>query len=379
MPNRLLGKIPYLVRMKIFENSAGKKIKIFAREVEKEALEQIKDLAECRAYKNEKIRIMPDVHAGKGCVIGTTMTITDKLTPNLVGVDIGCGVTVAKIKSPSLDLHKLDNLIKKHIPSGFSIRKSPGPFDFSNLRCAPYVDLGRAYHSIGTLGGGNHFIEVGECTNGELYLMIHSGSRNLGVGVCNYYQKWAIKQRKEQGDDHVPRDLAWLEGQPFEDYLNDMEITQRYASHNRNTMLQIITDKLKLPCEKTVETIHNYIDTKHMILRKGAVSAQDGELLVIPLNMRDGTLLCKGKGNPDWNFSAPHGAGRVLSRNQARRVLEMADYVRSMKNIYSTSVSKKTLDEAPHAYKPMDEIIDAIQPAAQLLTTIKPIYNFKAN
>ncbi|MFY9115580.1 MAG: RtcB family protein [Bacteroidales bacterium] len=353
-------------------------VKIFAKDVEKEALEQIKDLAECRAYKKEKIRIMPDVHAGKGCVIGTTMTISNKLTPNLVGVDIGCGVAVAKIKSPGLDLHKLDNLIRKHIPSGFSIRKTPSPFDFSNLRCAPYVDLGRACHSIGTLGGGNHFIEVGKSNDGELYLMIHSGSRNLGVGVCSYYQKLAVKQRKEQGDQDVPRDLAWLEGQAFEDYLNDMEITQRYAGHNRSTMLQIIMEHLKLPFEKIVETIHNYIDTRHMILRKGAVSARDGELLVIPLNMRDGTLLCRGKGNPDWNYSAPHGAGRLLSRNKAFQMLDMADYVHSMQHVYSTSVTKKTLDEAPHAYKPMDEIIAAIQPTATLLTTIKPIYNFKA-
>lgn len=350
--------------MYTFKNSIGNTIVIFADNVEPTALEQIKDLAECEAYRQEKIRIMPDVHAGKGCVIGTTMTVTNKLTPNLVGVDIGCGVTVAKIKpdgprhskmssmksnsskasSRNLDLHKLDNAIKKYIPSGFSVKDSPLPFDFSKLRCAKHVDLNRAYHSIGTLGGGNHFIEVGKDTEGTLYLLIHSGSRNLGVGVCSYYQKRALQLMKEAGKDYVHRDLAWLEGPLFEDYLNDMEITQRYASHNRDVMLQTLTEKMNLTCEKIVETVHNYIDTKNRILRKGAVSAQKGELLVIPLNMRDGTLLCRGKGNPDWNYSAPHGAGRILSRTKARELLEMRDFVQSMNNVYSTSVSKKNVE-----------------------------------
>ncbi|NLA15641.1 MAG: RtcB family protein [Bacteroidales bacterium] len=374
--------------MYTFKNSIGNTIKIFADNIEATALEQIKDLAECEAYRQEKIRIMPDVHAGKGCVIGTTMTVTNKLTPNLVGVDIGCGVTVAKIRldgpgrsksgRSKLDLHKLDNAIKKYIPSGFSVKDKPLPFDFSKLRCARYVDLKRAYHSIGTLGGGNHFIEVGKDTEGALYLLIHSGSRNLGVGVCSYYQKRAQKQIKDTGKDYVHRDLAWLEDSLFEDYLNDMEITQRYASHNRDVMLQTLTEKMNLTCEKIVETIHNYIDTKNMILRKGAVSAQKGELLVIPLNMRDGTLLCRGKGNPDWNYSAPHGAGRILSRTKARELLVMKDFVQSMDNIYSTSVSKKTLDEAPQAYKPKEEILQAIEPTAEVLTVIRPIYNFKA-
>ena len=392
---------------KIYKNNIGNEVKIFAKTFEFEAYDQIKSLANYEPYLNEKIRIMPDAHAGKGCTVGTTMTITDKITPNLVGVDIGCGMLVTQLCDKDINLNKLDKVIRDLIPSGFSIRnKSASKFDFSNLRCAKDVDLKRAMLSIGTLGGGNHFIEVDRDDEGNLYLVIHSGSRNLGVNVCKHYQNKAwkklnemsaikadlITELKKQGREKeidselkklqkpkANKDLAHLEGKDFEDYINDMKIVQNYASLNREIMALVILKEMELRASDRFQSIHNYIDVHNMIMRKGAVSAKDGEILLIPINMRDGALICRGKGNKDWNYSAPHGAGRLMSRSKAKEAISMGEYTESMKDIFSTSVNISTIDEAPQAYKTIDEIVGAISDTVDIEKIIKPIYNFKAN
>ena len=393
--------------MKIIKNSIGNEVKVFAETFEQEAYDQIKTLADFEPYMNEKIRIMPDAHAGKGCTIGTTMTITNKITPNLTGVDIGCGMLVVEIREREINLKELDNVIHEHVPSGFNIHLIPiHSFNFKNLRCVEYVNLERAILSIGSLGGGNHFIEVDRSEDGRLYLVIHSGSRNLGVGVCNYYQNLAyeklnsladekkalIKTLKAQGREKeintelqklkspkFSKELAYVEGQDFEDYINDMEIVQQFASLNRKTIAELILGHMDLHVASTFETIHNYIDTKNMILRKGAVSAQIGEKFIVPINMRDGSLICIGKGNEEWNCSAPHGAGRLMSRSKAKETVSMNDYEKSMDGIYTTSVNEATIDEAPQVYKPIEEIMEAIKPTADIVEVIKPIYNYKAN
>lgn len=396
--------------MEIIRNSIGNVIKIFAETFENEAYEQVKELANFEPYMNSKIRIMPDAHAGKGCTVGTTMTITDKVTPNLVGVDIGCGMLTTKLEEKDIDLHKLDNIIRKYIPSGFSIRDEPvAEFDFTKLLCAKKADLERAMLSIGTLGGGNHFIEVDRDSDGFLYLVIHSGSRNLGVKVCKFYQDLAwrnvnemstirdnlISSLKKQGRENeisveikklkkpkANKELAFVDNVDFDNYITDMEIVQNFASLNRKVMADIILKEMGLKIKDRFETIHNYIDTHNMdrmILRKGAVSSRIGEILLIPINMRDGSLICRGKGNEDWNYSAPHGAGRLMSRSKAKQLIQIEQYEQSMKDIYSTSVNQSTLDEAPQAYKPIEEIIGAISDTVEIIDVIKPIYNFKAS
>lgn len=394
--------------MRIIKNSIGNEVKVFAETFENEAYEQVSRLASFEPYQNSKIRIMPDSHAGKGCTIGTTMIITDKVTPNLVGVDIGCGMLVVELQEKEIDLEKLDNVIRKFIPSGFNVHEEPlkGFYGFIGLRCTRHVDLQRALRSIGSLGGGNHFIEVDRSEDGRLYLVIHSGSRNLGVGVCNYYQDLAyeklnsltdkkkemIERLKAQGREKdintelrklqkskVSKELAYVEGQDFEDYINDMEIVQQFASLNRKAIAELITEYMSWHIVDTFETIHNYIDTKNMILRKGAVSAQKGERFIVPINMRDGSLICIGKGNEDWNYSAPHGAGRLMSRSKAKEIISMNEYKDAMNGIYTTSVNDATIDEAPQVYKPIEEIMKAIKPTADIVEVVKPIYNFKAN
>lgn len=394
--------------MRIIKNSIGNEVKVFAETFENEAYEQVSRLASFEPYQNSKIRIMPDSHAGKGCTIGTTMIITDKVTPNLVGVDIGCGMLVVELQEKEIDLEKLDNVIRKFIPSGFNVREEPlkGFYGFIGLRCTRHVDLQRALRSIGSLGGGNHFIEVDRSEDGRLYLVIHSGSRNLGVGVCNYYQNLAyanlssladkkkelIAVLKAQGREKdinselqklsqpkFIKELAYLEGEDFEDYINDMEIVQQFASLNRKTIAELALGLMDLHVASTFETIHNYIDTKNMILRKGAVSAQKGEKFIVPINMRNGSLICIGKGNEDWNYSAPHGAGRLMSRSKAKEIISMNEYKDAMNGIYTTSVNDATIDEAPQVYKPIEEIMKAIKPTADIVEVVKPIYNFKAN
>lgn len=394
--------------MKVIKNSVGVETLIFAETFEYEAYDQVKKLCNSEAYLNQKIRIMPDAHAGKGCTVGTTMTISDKVTPNLVGVDIGCGMLTVHIKNNDIDLAKLDDIITKSIPSGFSVhQKSKKVFNFDGLKCKAHVGIERASLSIGSLGGGNHFIEVGQSSStNDLYLIIHSGSRKLGGDVCKYYQDVAFQNANEmskvknilihslraQGREKdidselkklqkpsADKDLAFLTGQWFADYMNDMAIVQNFASVNRNTMADIIIKEMSLQELDRFETIHNYIDFKRMILRKGAVSAENGEILLIPINMRDGSLLCVGKGNKDWNYSAPHGAGRLMSRSKAKQSIGMEEFSESMIGIYTSSVSSDTIDEAPQAYKSMSEIVNAIEDTVDVVDVIKPIYNFKAH
>ena len=387
--------------------------KIFTDVVDSASIAQVQELCNQEFTAQSRIRLMPDIHAGKGCTIGTTMTIADKVVPNLVGVDIGCGMETVRIRESRMELEKLDKLIYSRIPSGFSIREKAHRYldkiDLSQLYCAGHVDLLRAEKSIGTLGGGNHFIEVDKDDEGNLYIVVHSGSRHLGVEVASYYQdqgyrvlnrtdeasvKAFVEQLKAQGRDKeiskelkklkntkrtsVPRELAYVQGELFEQYIHDMKLVQQFAMLNRQAMMDEILKGMKLHVEEQFTTIHNYIDTDHMILRKGAVSAQAGEKLLIPINMRDGSLICVGKGNADWNFSAPHGAGRLMSRAQAKQSFTVSEFKKQMAQIYTTSVNKTTLDECPMAYKGMDAILDNIGPTAEVVKIIRPIYNFKA-
>ena len=388
-------------------------LKIYCDGIEGEALKQIQALAEFEAYDDSKIRIMPDAHAGIGCTIGTTMTLTDKATPNLVGVDIGCGMIVAELGKVFVDPIKLEHLIEKDVPSGMNVREKPvteteeGLSLVDALRCPCGK---REYNalSVGTLGGGNHFIELDEDDEGNMYLVIHSGSRNLGKKVCDYYQHLAEKERYYAGQGVVaeliarlkaegrakeiqaelkklPRQfgsrdpLAYLEGKSFEDYIHDMGLCQRFAELNRLTMVRVITEGMNLEPKAVWQTIHNYIDIEHMILRKGAISAQKGERVIIPMNMRDGSLICIGKGNPDWNYSAPHGAGRLMSRSDAFKLIQMTEFKHDMAGIASWSVCDSTKDEAPGAYKPMESIISQIGPTVEVERTIRPVYNYKAH
>lgn len=386
----------------------------YARVVEEEAIEQIRRMCDYEFTEGSKIRIMPDVHSGKGCTIGTTMTIRDKAVPNIVGVDIGCGMLTTNIGKGDIDFEKLD-AAAHYIPSGMNVWESCiEAFDFEELRC--YRELSKMKwlkKSLGTLGGGNHFIEVDEAMDGTKYLIVHSGSRNLGKQVAEIYQQLAIdlnkgketyfKERdeiirtyKEQGrrDEiqaalkkiswerraaSIPEDLCHLYGSFFEDYLHDVEICQRFARRNRELMTEIILEKTGLAGCDSFHTIHNYIDTDEMILRKGAIAAHKGEKVLIPINMRDGSVLAIGKGNPEWNYSAPHGAGRVMSRKKAMAELSLEEYKETMSGIYTTSVNKNTLDEAPMAYKRLEDIIDVIKESVDVIDVMKPVYNFKAS
>ena len=385
----------------------------YTPELEDLAAKQIKAVCDQAEFAGCKIRVMPDVHAGKGCTIGTTMTIRDKIVPGMVGVDIGCGMETVELAESEIDFAKLDALIRKEIPYGREVRDTlhalNAEIDLTQLRCADQVNLNRAMRSIGTLGGGNHFIEVDRSEDGRLFLIVHSGSRHLGTEVAEYYQNegrralWGganyqiqevIAQLKAEGrfkeiqktisalrTEHelsIPKDLAYVEGKLFEDYIHDMKITQQFAMLNRKAMVDVIMTGMGFTAVEAFTTIHNYIDTDAMILRKGSVSARAGEKLLIPINMRDGSLICVGKGNQDWNCSAPHGAGRLMSRRAAFNVLSMEEFKREMEGIYTTCVLPDTLDESPMAYKNMDEIVDQIGPTAEIVERIRPVYNFKA-
>lgn len=387
--------------------------KIFADVVDSASIAQVQELCNQEFTAGSRIRLMPDIHAGAGCTIGTTMTIADKVVPNLVGVDIGCGMETVRIREGRLELQKLDKLIQERIPSGFAIRDSAHPYlsqiDLTELCCARHVDLLRAERSIGTLGGGNHFLEVDRDDDGNLYLVVHSGSRHLGVEVASHYQQAGykalnraddasvealvarmkaegrekeipkeIKRLKNARQTRIPKALAYVSGDLFAQYIHDMRIVQRFAMLNRQAMVDVIVKGMKLHVEDQFSTIHNYIDTDARILRKGAVSAKAGERLLIPINMRDGSLLCVGKGNADWNFSAPHGAGRLMSRADARQSFTVSAFKKQMAGVYTTSVSKATLDECPMAYKGMEDILNQIGPTADVEKILRPIYNFKA-
>jgi RNA-splicing ligase RtcB len=353
---------------------------VFTDNIELSAIHQITEICNLEFLKNSNIRIMPDAHAGTGCVIGTTMTITDKIIPNLVGVDIGCGMEVAVLSERNLDLEKLDEVIHEFIPAGFDIRKQSHDYihqiDLNQLICKEYLNLERAKLSLGTLGGGNHFIEVDRDNNNKLYIVIHSGSRHLGKQVADYYQKLAFQELVSK-DIKIDKDLAYLEGTTFEDYFHDMKIVQEYAKLNRKAIIDEIITRMGFHVLDSFTTIHNYIDTDNMILRKGAISARKGEIVIIPINMRDGSIIAIGKGNPSWNYSAPHGAGRIMSRKQAKEKVKLNDFVKSMDGIYSTTVNLSTLDESPMAYKPLEEIVNNIQDTVVVTNVIKPVYNFK--
>lgn len=393
--------------------------KVFTDVIDETSLKQIQLLCNQEFTAGEKIRLMPDVHAGAGCTIGTTMTIKDKIVPNLVGVDIGCGMETLVIHKDS-DVAKnfsgavLDKIIRKNIPCGFDIRKKAHDFvsEVEWDKVKGKFSKNRAILSLGTLGGGNHFIEADKDDEGNLYIVVHSGSRHAGLEIAEYYQEMAwnqlngktkadldamIAELKATGRESeieekrikmnaqiktaIPKDLAYVSGYLFDDYINDMKIMQHFAALNRKAMIDSISIGLRIKKEDLIEqftTIHNYIDIENMILRKGAVSAKKGEKLLIPINMRDGSLVCIGKGNEDWNCSAPHGAGRVMSRMKAKRQLSMEEFKAQMSGIYSTTVSKETLDEAPMAYKTMDDIVNNINPTAHIEKIIKPIFNFKA-
>lgn len=388
----------------------------YAKVIEDEAIEQIRRMCDYDLTKGSKVRIMPDVHAGKGCTVGTTMTIVDKACPNIVGVDIGCGMFTTKLIDKTLDFVKIDEACH-FIPSGLNVwegRKER--FDLTELRCYRSLrDSKRLERSLGTLGGGNHFIEIDRSEDGSYYLVIHSGSRNLGKQVAEIYQQLAvdlhigkekyfkkrdaiIREYKEAGRRNeiqqalnelkkslevkqlgVPEDICWLYGSFLEDYLHDVEICQRFARRSRELMAEIILERTGLSGGESFHTIHNYIDTSEMILRKGAIAAHKDELVLIPINMRDGAVLAKGKGNPEWNYSAPHGAGRLMSRRKAKEILDMQAYIDTMKGIYTTSVNEDTLDEAPMAYKSLEDIIDVIRDSVDIIDIIKPVYNFKAS
>ena len=356
---------------------------VYTDEIESSAIGQIQALCDQPFAAGSKIRIMPDVHTGKGCTIGTTMTVGEYVVPNLVGVDIGCGMDVVFLKEKRINLPTLDSFISKNIPHGRDAREKPHRnserIDLSELECFGSIDTRRALESIGTLGGGNHFIEVDRDEEENLYLIIHTGSRNLGLQVAEYYQKLAYESVGGRSQNEIPFELAYLSGEDRDRYLHDMAIMQRYAALNRQTIRDCILDAMKLHEEDFFTTVHNYIDLEHGILRKGSVSAREGERLLIPLNMRDGALICVGLGNDDWNQSAPHGAGRLFSRTQAESSFTLSAFKKSMAGIYTTTVSQDTLDECPMAYKDPQTIISAIGDTVRIEKQIRPIYNFKSS
>ncbi len=388
----------------------------YAAVIEDEAVEQIRRMCDYELTAGSRVRIMPDVHAGKGCTIGTTMTVTDKACPNIVGVDIGCGMYTVKLADAELDFAAIDEACH-FIPSGKNVWEGRQErFDLTALRC--YRDLRdtrRLEKSLGTPGGGNHFVEVDRGSDGTNYLVIHSGSRNLGKQVAEIYQRLAvdlhmgkeeyyrkkdeiIRTYKEEGRKAeiqkalkqlekefkgriltVPDDLCWLYGRFLEDYLHDVKICQDFARRNREKMAEIILERTGMTAAEAFHTIHNYIDTDEMILRKGAIAAHEGEKVLIPINMRDGSVIAVGKGNPEWNFSAPHGAGRIMSRAKARETVDIEEYRKSMEGIYTTSVNEGTLDEAPMVYKSLEDIIGVIGDSVDIVDIMKPVYNFKAS
>ena len=389
-------------------------LKIFAKTIDEKAKQQIYTLLAQKAFADCKVRIMPDVHAGAGCVIGFTADLGDKVIPNIVGVDIGCGMLCVELGKVDIDFAELDKVIRENVPSGMNVNdKTSWRVTKDDLRCydrlrnKEWIDK-----SMGSLGGGNHFIEVDADDEGNKYLVIHSGSRNLGKQVCKIYQDKAIYNlhgngaRKQEIDKliaeyraagrqseieegikgikskfggSIPKDLCYLEGQDRDDYLHDMEYCQEFAGLNRVAIAFRIMEKM-LWCdmERYFHTIHNYIDHESNIVRKGAISAKKGERLLIPINMRDGCIIGIGKGNDDWNCSAPHGAGRIMSRMEAKELLDLDEYKETMSGIFTTSVCNGTIDEAPMAYKPMREIVDCIGDTVEIERIIKPVYNFKA-
>lgn len=388
-------------------------LKIFTQNVGPNALNQIYTLMAQSSFIDAKVRIMPDCHVGMGCVVGFTSTMADKVIPNVIGVDIGCGMLTVSLGKIEIDYEKLDDFIKKNIPTGSNFLKEVrGEEMLKRLRCYDQLrNMDRLLGSLGTLGGGNHFIEVDQDENGEKYLVIHSGSRNLGTQVANIYQKIAVDRCKNAGEKEkqeiserlkregkqadipqalqdisakyaykskIPNDLCYLDGKDKDDYMFDMRICQEFAVKNRELMAKKICEFLRVFNPYSFETVHNFID-EYDVIRKGAIPAHKGQIVLIPMNMRDGCLVCEGKGNPDWNCSAPHGAGRLVSRSEAKELITLEEFQKSMQGIYTTTANTSTIDEAPMAYKPMQEIIDLVEPTVKILKIIKPVYNFKAS
>lgn len=390
-------------------------LKVFAKTVEQGVFDQLDQLMSVDVFKDSKIRIMPDTHAGKGCVIGFTADLGDKVVPNLVGVDIGCGmyvVNMGKLDMTDEKLSELDKFIHEHIPSGFDVNDEDHCVGFDKLQDLKVFQslkhIDRLQQSVCSLGGGNHFVEVDKSESGDVYLVIHTGSRNLGQQVCKIYQEMAIEdckgckvdvekiiaQLKSEGrekeiaktivklkSEHkkVPEDLCYLEGEHRDDYLYDMKLCQEYAIKNREEIACRILGFLKVVPVEVFHTVHNYIDFEDNIIRKGAIRCAKGDKVIIPLNMKDGSIIGIGKGNEDWNCSGPHGAGRLMSRTKAKEVIAMTDFEQSMKGIFTTSVNESTLDESPMAYKPADEIIELVKDTVDIVEVIKPIYNFKSS
>ena len=383
---------------------------IFTDNVEEGVISQILELCNQEIYKGSKIRIMPDTHKGASCVIGLTMAIKDKICVNFVGVDISCGMRVIKLKEKDIDFNLLDKVIRQHVPSGREVReiyhKNSKQIDLSELKCYKFINSDRALKSLGTLGGGNHFLEIDKDDKGNIYLVIHTGSRYLGKQVAEYYTETAYKKLtdnktekdkiitilKSEGREKdiqtelqkikaikINKDFAYVEGKLFDDYIHDMKIIQKYAELNRITIAEEILYHMNLHQESFFESVHNYIDTETLILRKGAIDASKGKQLIIPINMRDGAIIGIGKGNTDYNCSAAHGAGRVMSRRCAKKQISLKEFEDSMKGIWTTSVNENTIDESPMAYKPMNEIINNLKDTIDIVSIIKPIYNFKAN
>ena len=355
--------------------------KIFSKTAEEYALAQIQMICNNEVSKGSVIRVMPDVHPGKVGTIGLTMTVGERILPNLVGIDIGCGITLAKLKQKKVEFRKLDTVIRENVPVGGCIRKKihrySQEFDFSRLRCFRSINEEKAALSLGTLGSGNHFVELDKDAEDNLYVAIHTGSRHLGKEVTEYYLRCGQTVLKEQGIQ-VPYELAYLTGQLKEDYLHDMQIVQEYAKLNRTVILEEIARKMKWKVLEDVSICHNYIDESG-ILRKGAISAKMGEQVIIPINMRDGILLGTGKGNPEWNYSAPHGSGRILRRDNVKDSFTVSHFKSEMKGIYCSCIGKGTLDEAPFAYRRLEEIADAIEETVEITGIIKPVYNYKAS
>ena len=387
----------------------------YAKVIEEEAIEQIRRMCDYEFTEGASIRIMPDVHWGKGCTIGTTMTVRDKVVPNLVGVDIGCGMYTVSLGKGEIDLARFDEAAH-FVPSGRGLWEGrQEKFDLLALRCYRSLnDTKRIARSLGTLGGGNHFIEIDRSADGTNYLVIHTGSRNLGKQVAEYYQNIAIdlshgkdelfrardeliRRYKEEGRRselqeaikdlnrefkaraaEIPADLAFLFGSYLEDYLHDIEICQNFARRNREVIARVLLERAGLTAGEAFHTVHNYIATDERILRKGAIAAHAGERVLIPINMRDGSILAVGRGDPDWNWSAPHGAGRLMSRTAAKERLSMEEFRETMAGVYTTAVNENTLDEAPMAYKSLADIIDVIEDSVDVIEVLKPIYNFKA-
>ena len=395
-------------------------LKIFTENIEQEALDQIYTLVKQPAFSDCKIRIMPDVHAGTGCVIGFTADLGEKVIPNIVGADIGCGMLTSNLGDIDVDFEKLDDTIRKYVPSGRNVHETENIFVAADIIEKMYCkkqlrNIDWLKRSCGTLGGGNHFIEVDRAGNGNKYLVIHSGSRNIGKQVAEIYQKMAIddipsksnfehdcekiiseykkcgrekeiskaikelKQSYKRNTTKTPRELSYLVGEHREMYLHDMKLCQRFAEINREMMRNVICENMGWDVFDAFQTIHNYIEHGTNIVRKGAIYAKTGEKVLIPINMRDGCILGIGKGNEEWNYSAPHGAGRIMSRSKAKESVSLEEYKKSMDGIFTTSVNASTIDESPMAYKTMDEIIGNIKDTVEIVDIIKPIYNFKAN